>query len=100
MKITRIEPFRHKLGEGPVWDQAEQVLYGCDLLSPGLWRYDPASDSYRTWSFLNALDSPQAMVGSFALTSPADALGCERDVRRSQTRSALRHSVDGVEAAK
>lgn len=43
MKITTIEPFRCKLGEGPLWDVREQALYGTDLLHRSIWRYDPAT---------------------------------------------------------
>lgn len=50
MKITRIEPFRHKLGEGPVWDVVEQALYGTDVLGRKFWRYDPVRGDYDAWT--------------------------------------------------
>lgn len=67
MKITRIEGFRCKLGEGPVWDEAEQALYGVDTLARKIWRWDPASAAYREWCF-------HAQVGSMALRRGGGAL--------------------------
>ena len=51
MKITRFEPFRFKLGEGPLWDVEEQALYGTDVLGRNLWRFDPARSDLQTWAF-------------------------------------------------
>jgi sugar lactone lactonase YvrE len=51
MKITRIDPWRFKLGEGPLWDVAEQALYGTDVLGRQIWRYDPARGDFNSWSF-------------------------------------------------
>jgi L-arabinonolactonase len=67
MKITRIEPFRHKLGEGPVWDAGEQALYGADLLARKIWRYDPVQGDYKDWFLTD-------QVGSFALRETGGAL--------------------------
>jgi sugar lactone lactonase YvrE len=51
MKITRLEPFRFKLGEGPLWDTEEQALYGADVLGRTLWRFDPVRADLQTWAF-------------------------------------------------
>ena len=67
MNITRLEGLRCKLGEGPVWDVAEQALYGVDVLGRQLWRHDPASGSFQTWAFKDQL-------GSFALRQQGGAL--------------------------
>ena len=49
MKITRLDPIRHQLGEGPLWDVAEQALYGADVLGRLVWRLDPVSGDERSW---------------------------------------------------
>jgi sugar lactone lactonase YvrE len=67
MDITAIESFRCKLGEGPVWDVAEQALYGTDLLARSIWRYDPAADTRQSWSFAD-------YTGSFALRESGGAI--------------------------
>jgi sugar lactone lactonase YvrE len=67
MKITRIEAFRCKLGEGPVWDEEEQALYGTDLLARTIWRYDPVRGEHRCWKFAD-------QVGSFALRDGGGAI--------------------------
>ena len=60
------------LGEGPVWDLAEGVLYWLDCTGrrvgkPTLWRYDPRKGSLRTWPL--AID-----VGALALRAGGGAI--------------------------
>ena len=43
MKITRLDLPKCKVGEGPVWDVAEQALYYIDILAKKVFRWDPAS---------------------------------------------------------
>ena len=43
MRITRLELPRCSVGEGPVWDVAEQALYYIDILEKRVLRWDPAS---------------------------------------------------------
>ncbi len=51
---------RNKLGEGPVWDIAEQALYWVDIEGRRLHRRDHAGGAVRVWEF------PER-IGSFAL---------------------------------
>ncbi|CAM8672912.1 SMP-30/gluconolactonase/LRE family protein [Sphingobium cupriresistens] len=67
MEIRTIESFRCKLGEGPVWDVQEQALYGTDLLSRSIWRYDPQQDTRQSWTFAD-------YTGSFALRERGGAI--------------------------
>lgn len=60
MKITRLDLPRCKVGEGPVWDAAEQALYYIDILEKKVLRWHPESGDHRIW------DVPD-MIGSMAL---------------------------------
>ncbi len=66
-RITRIGAVRCTVGEGPVWDMAEQALYFVDLLGRRLWRHDPLSGDMDHW------DMP-GMIGSLALREGGGAL--------------------------
>ena len=66
-KITRIGTVRCTVGEGPVWDIAEQALYFVDLLGRRLWRYEPGAQAMDHW------DMP-GMIGSMALREGGGAL--------------------------
>lgn len=59
-EIERIGEQADDLGESPVWDIREQVLYWVDGLRPAVYRHDPATSQTREW----LLDSK---VGSLAL---------------------------------
>ena len=49
VRIARIGNATYGLGEGPLWDVAEQVLYFVDVPAQTIWRYDPATDSFTDW---------------------------------------------------
>ena len=67
MKITRLPLPRCSVGEGPVWDEAEQALYYIDILEKRVLRWDPESGDHRSW------DVP-AMIGSMALREGGGAI--------------------------
>lgn len=67
MRITRAPLPRCKVGEGAVWDEAEQALYYIDILEKRVFRWHPASGAHRSW------DVP-AMVGSMALRREGGAI--------------------------
>jgi len=60
MRVTRLDLPRCKVGEGPVWDVAEQALYYIDILEKKVFRWDPANGDHTAW------DVPD-MIGSMAL---------------------------------
>jgi L-arabinonolactonase len=67
MKIRRLELPRCSVGEGPVWDVAEQALYYIDILEKRVFRWDPAGGDLRTW---NVPD----VIGSMALREQGGAV--------------------------
>ena len=60
MQITKLDLPRCKVGEGPVWDVAEQALYYIDIVERKVFRWDPANGDHKSW------DVPD-MIGSMAL---------------------------------
>jgi sugar lactone lactonase YvrE len=67
MQITQLALPKCQVGEGPVWDVAEQALYYVDILDKKVMRWDPASDDLRGW------DVPD-MIGSMALRESGGAI--------------------------
>jgi sugar lactone lactonase YvrE len=59
VRIERIGEMAFTLGESPLWDPLEQVLYFVDGPALAIWRYDPAADAFASWSV-------PAQVGSLA----------------------------------
>jgi sugar lactone lactonase YvrE len=59
MQIERAGTFACTLGEGPVWDVAEQALYFLDIGRRLIHRYDPETGSLRSWE---APSGPGAMA--------------------------------------
>jgi hypothetical protein len=60
---------RSILGEGPVWNEDEQVLYWLDVFLPALNRFDPATGVNQA----TRLDQP---IYAFALRAAGGAIGC------------------------
>lgn len=67
MRITLLDLPRCQVGEGPVWDVAEQALYYIDILEKKVFRWDPASGDLRTWAVPD-------MIGSMALREQGGAI--------------------------
>ncbi len=49
IRIERVGETRDQLGEGPLWDPVEQVLYWVDTMGRLIHRLDPASGARRDW---------------------------------------------------
>lgn len=67
MRITRLDAPQCSVGEGPVWDVAEQALYWIDILGRAVHRYDPATEATGTWQVPN-------IIGSMALRAHGGAI--------------------------
>lgn len=67
MEITRADLPRCSVGEGPVWDVAEQAMYYIDILAQKVFRWDQATGAHRAW------DVPD-MIGSMALREGGGAI--------------------------
>ena len=67
MRITKLDLPRCSIGEGPVWDVAEQALYYIDILEKKVFRWDPASGEHRTWPVPD-------IIGSMALREQGGAV--------------------------
>ena len=61
MEIERIGNLRCGVGEGPVWDPLDGVLYFVDSLAPAVFRHDPATGA------IERRDLAGGTVGSLAL---------------------------------
>jgi len=67
MKIRRVDTKRCRVGEGPVWDVAEQALYFLDIAGRQVHRFDPNTGETRSW------ETPTS-VGSMALRQRGGAV--------------------------
>jgi len=67
MHITRADLPKCSIGEGPVWDVAEQALYYIDILAKKVFRWDPANGDHKSW------DVPD-IIGSMALRENGGAI--------------------------
>ena len=76
MQITRLDLPKCQVGEGPVWDFAEQALYYIDILEQKVFRWEPATDGRCTW------DLPDFLTGHIdpltGFDNSADGDGSEK----------------------
>ncbi len=72
MKIERLSTVHCLVGEGPVWDVAEQALYFIDIVGKAVHRYDPGTEHTRSW------DVGQT-IGSMALRERGGAIVALKD---------------------
>jgi L-arabinonolactonase len=71
VKISQIDTHRCIIGEGPVWDVAEQALYFIDILGKKVLRFDPATGSTRQWDVPDVIGSMALRVGGGAVVALA-----------------------------
>jgi sugar lactone lactonase YvrE len=71
MKITQVETQRCIIGEGPVWDVAEQALYFIDILGKKVLRFDPVSGTTHDWAVPDVIGSMALRAGGGAVVALA-----------------------------
>jgi L-arabinonolactonase len=72
MKIERVPTVRCMVGEGPLWDIAEQALYFIDIVGKAVHRYDPVTEQTRSWNV-------GQIIGSMALRERGGAVVALKD---------------------
>jgi sugar lactone lactonase YvrE len=50
LDIQCVADTKSKLGEGPLWDPREQVLWWLDIKGHFIHRFDPKTGENRTWT--------------------------------------------------
>jgi sugar lactone lactonase YvrE len=74
VRIERIGDARSQLGESPLWDPVEQVLYFVDIRGLRIWRYDPAHGTFIGWAVPAQVGSLALREGGGAVLACADGL--------------------------
>lgn len=69
MRITQIDTLQCTIGEGPVWDVAEQALYFIDILGRKVLRFDPAGGETRWWDLPDVIGSMALRAGGGAIVA-------------------------------
>lgn len=67
MQVEQLDVPLCQVGEGPVWDVAEQALYYIDILEQKVFRWDPEMGELKQWAV-------PAMIGSMALREQGGAI--------------------------
>ena len=71
MNISKINTPLCMVGEGPVWDVAEQALYFIDILGKKVLRFHPASGETRNWDVPDIIGSMAIRAGGGAIVALA-----------------------------
>jgi sugar lactone lactonase YvrE len=74
MKISQIDTPLCMIGEGPVWDVAEQALYFIDILGKKVLRFHPASGETRDWDVPDVIGSMALRAGGGAIVALANGV--------------------------
>ena len=67
VKIECVVESHNALGEGPLWDPVDGLLYWVDMIEKQVWSYSPGTGKTKTWSL------PKE-VGAFALREQGRAV--------------------------
>lgn len=74
MQILRADLARRSVGEGPVWDVAEQALYYIDILEKKVLRWHPESGATREWVVPDMIGSLALREGGGAIVALVDGI--------------------------
>jgi sugar lactone lactonase YvrE len=72
--FTRLDVPQCAVGEGPVWDVAEQALYWIDIVGKQVHRLDPASGETRSWEVPDIVGSMAIRTGGGAILALANGV--------------------------
>ena len=72
--VARVGTLKCELGEGPVWDPVEAVLYFVDSLKPAIHRLDPATGALDSWDLPRPIGSLALRAGGGAIVALSDGL--------------------------
>lgn len=72
--ITRLDVPMAVIGEGPVWDVAEQALYWIDILGRQVFRHDPDAHETRQWALPDIVGSMALRKGGGAIVALGDGV--------------------------
>ena len=67
ISIDKISGVKNQVGEGPVWDVTEKMLYWLDPLAPAMYRLNPKTGAIKSWKM-------EKQIGSFALREKGGAV--------------------------
>lgn len=74
MKITQLDLPKCQVGEGPVWDVADQALYYIDILEQKVFRWDPEGGDLRQWEVPDMIGSMALREGGGAIVALVDGI--------------------------
>ncbi len=69
IEIEQVGNGRYLLGEGPVWDTHDRVLYWVDVLGATIWRYDPNNGTFKSWTLPDVVSSLALREGGGAVVT-------------------------------
>jgi sugar lactone lactonase YvrE len=69
MEITKLDLPKCMVGEGPVWDLAEQALYYIDIVDKAVFRWDPGSGDLKRWEVPDVIGSMALREGGGAIVA-------------------------------
>lgn len=72
--ISRLDVPMASVGEGPVWDVAEQALYWIDILGKQVFRHDPATGETQAWGVPDIIGSMALRKDGGAIVALADGV--------------------------
>ena len=72
--ITRLDVPMAIIGEGPVWDVAEQALYWIDILGRQVFRHDAQTHETRQWALPDIVGSMALREGGGAIVALGDGV--------------------------
>ena len=74
MRMEKLDVPQTMVGEGPLWDVAEQAFYFIDIVKKQVHRFDPATGQTRSWEVPRPIGSMALRVGGGAIISLPDGV--------------------------